>query len=394
MPTHDLMTSTQIDQSLLRGCVELEPTEFGLLPHRLPAKARAQSSDPQLSMVETEPSGVRLVFRTAATAIELDVLPTRRQIVGVPPRPAGVYDLCVNGRLEHQKSAQGAQILRIDMSSGTTVREPGELETLHFDGLSSDEKLVEIWLPHNEITELGDLRTNAPIVAVPDKTKPLWVHHGSSISHGSNAASPTGIWPHIAASLTGLELMNMGFGGSAMLDPFTARAIRDTPADIISVKIGINLVNADLMRLRAFGPAVHGFLDTIREGHPDTPLLVISPIYCPIHETTPGPGMFDLEALAMGETKFVALSKPEEVGSGKLTLAVIREHLKAIVEQRANHDANIHYLDGRALYGEEDHARTPLPDRLHPDAETHRIIGGRFAPFLEEKAAPLTATKA
>lgn len=43
------------------------------------------------------------------------------------------------------------------------------------------------------------------------------------------------------------------------------------------------------MRLRAFGPAVHGFLDTLREGHPTTPLLVISPIYCPLHENTPGP---------------------------------------------------------------------------------------------------------
>ena len=86
-----------------------------------------------------------------------------------------------------------------------------------------------------------------------------------------------------------MELINLGFGGSALLDPFTARAIRDTPADLISVKIGINLVNTDLMRLRAFAPAVHGFLDTIREGHPTTPLLVVSPILCPIHEDTPGP---------------------------------------------------------------------------------------------------------
>jgi len=392
MPTHNLLTSTQIGPSLLRGFVELEQTEFGLLPHRLPAKARAQSTDPQLAMAETEPSGVRLVFRTASTAIELDVLPTRRQIVGVPPRPAGVYDLCVNGRLEKQQSAEGAAILRIDMSSGTTVRDPGGVQTLRFDGLTGDEKLVEIWLPHNEITELGALRTNAPVLAETAKNKPLWVHHGSSISHGSNAASPTGTWPAIAASVAGLELTNMGFGGSAMLDPFTARAIRDTPANMISIKIGINLVNADLMRLRGVGPAVHGFLDTIREGHPDTPLLVISPIYCPIHEATPGPGMFDLKALAKGETKFVALGKPEEVGSGKLTLTIIREHLKAIVEQRASGDPNIHYLDGLDLYGEKDHARLPLPDRLHPDAETHRLIGDRFAPILAEMV-PLVENK-
>ena len=98
-----------------------------------------------------------------------------------------------------------------------------------------------------------------------------------------------------------------------MLDPFTARAMRDTPADLISVKIGINLVNADLMRLRAFAPAVHGFLDTIREGHPTTPLLVVSPILCPIHEDTPGPAMPDFSQLSEGRLSFVATGDP--VGS-------------------------------------------------------------------------------
>ncbi len=369
---------------MLRGFVQLERTEFGLLPHRLPASARAQCSDPQLAMAEAEPSGVRLVFGTAATTIELDVMTVRRQIVGVPPRPVGVYDLCIDGHLHRQQSVEDATILRLDMASGTTVREPAGVQTLRFDDLPSTEKRVEIWLPHNEVTELGGLRANAPIVPSTDKARPVWVHHGSSISHGSNAASPTGIWPAIASSLAGLDLMNMGFGGNALLDPFTARAMRDQQADIISVKIGINLVNADLMRLRAFGPAVHGFLDTIRDGHPDTPLLIVSPIYCPIHETTPGPGMFDLDALAKGETKFVALGKPEETRVGKLTLSVVREHLKAIVEQRAREDANIRYLDGQELYGALDHARLPLPDRLHPDAESHRLIGNRFAPVLRQ----------
>ena len=128
----------------------------------------------------------------------------------------------------------------------------------------------------------------------------MWLHHGSSISHGSNAESPSTTWPALAASAGGVELVNLGFGGSALLDPFTARTMRDTPADLISVKIGINLVNTDLMRLRAFAPAVHGFLDTIREGHPTTPLLVVSPLLCPIHEDTPGPAAPDLSRLAEG----------------------------------------------------------------------------------------------
>lgn len=384
MTTLDLTTAIHIEPSLLRGFVELEQTQFGLLPHRLPAWARAQCSDLQLAMVEAEPSGVRLVFDSAATTIELDVMTLRRQIVGVPPRHVGVYDLCIDGRLHSQQSVKDATILRLDMVSGTTVREPTGVQTLRFDDLPSADKRVEIWLPYNEITELGALRANAPITPSTDKARPVWVHHGSSISHGSNAASPTGTWPAIAASLAGVDLVNMGFGGNSLLDPFTARSIRDLPADVISVKIGINLVNADLMRLRAFGPAVHGFLDTIRDGHPDTPLLVVSSIYCPIHETTPGPGMFDLDALAKGETKFVALGKAEEARAGKLTLSIIREHLKAIVEQRLSDDANIRYFDGLQLYGPLDNERLPLPDRLHPDAETHRLIGNRFAPVLRE----------
>lgn len=378
-----LAITTPITAELLRGVIEIEHTELGLLPHRLPSWARAQCADPQLAMVEAQPSGVRLVFRTAATHIELDTLPTKRNYLGMPARPDGVYDLCIDGRLERQATAPGGKVLRIDMSNGTATLEPGQPQTLRFADLPGQPKLVEIWLPHNETTELVALRSDAPIQAVTERGRPVWLHHGSSISQGSNATSPTGIWPAVAAQLAGTELVNLGFGGSALLDPFTARTMRDTPADMISVKIGINLVNLDLMRLRAFGPAVDGFLDTIRQGHPTTPLLVISPIFCPIHETTPGPGMFDIAALATGQMRFLASGDPAETAKGKLTLSVIRQHLQAIVERRSKDDSNLHYLDGRELYGEADNHRLPLPDQLHPDAETHRLIGERFAKLAQ-----------
>jgi len=133
------------------------------------------------------------------------------------------------------------------------------------------------------------------------------------------------------------------------------------------------------MRRRAFGPAVHGFLDTIREGHPTTPLLVVSPVLCPIHEDTPGPGTFDVDALGDGEVRFLATGDAADVAAGKLTLRVIREELAAVVQQRRSEDPAIHHLDGLALYGEQDHDVLPLPDGLHPDGETHRLIGRRFA---------------
>ncbi len=371
--------STPITAELLRGALELERTEHGLLPHRLPARARAQSADQGLVVAESQPSGVRLVLRTRATAVELDALPTKQVYVGVPTRPDGVYDLLVDGLLIAQTSVTGGNTRTIDLNTGAVEDRPGPPGTLHFGGLPEGRKDVEIWLPHNEITELVALRTDAPVEPVPDRGRRVWLHHGSSISHGSNAGSPSTTWPATAATRSGVELINLGLGGSAMLDPFTARAMRDTPADLISAKIGINLVNVDLMRLRGFTPAVHGFLDTIREGHPTAPLLVISPIHCPIHEDTPGPGAFDFSALRAGQLRFRATGDPAERAAGKLTLGVIRDELARIVRERAAEDANLHYLDGRELYGEADFAELPLPDELHPDAAAHNRIGERFA---------------
>ncbi|MFD7302342.1 GDSL-type esterase/lipase family protein [Streptomyces pharetrae] len=373
-------TTTPLTAELLRGALDLERTAHGLLPHRLPARARAQYTDPQLAMAESQPSGVRLVFRTRATAVRLDTLPTKRVYVGAPPRPDGVYDLLVDGEPAGQATAAGGNTLTIDMTTGSFESRPGPAGTVRFDGLPGRAKVVEIWLPHNETTELVALRTDAPVEPVPaDPSRPVWLHHGSSISHGSDAASPTTTWPALAASLGGAELVNLGLSGSALLDSFTARAMRDTPADLISVKIGINLVNLDAMRLRAFTPAVHGFLDTLRDGHPTTPLLVISPILCPIHEDTPGPGAPDLSTLGTGQLRFRATGDPAERAFGKLTVGVIRDELARIVERRAAEDPHLHHLDGRALYGESDAAELPLPDGLHPDAATHRLMGERFA---------------
>lgn len=380
--------STAVSAEFVHGALELERTPVGLRPHRLPSWARRQAADAQLSMAESQPSGVRLRCTTTARSIELRAHAARFGYRGAPPRPNGVFDLVVDGRLAAQAGLDTATTVTIDMATGARETEAADAGGVLFEGLPAGEKHVEIWLPHNETVELVELRSDAALRPVrPDR--PVWIHHGSSISHGSNAIHPTGIWPAIAASRGGVDPVNLGFGGSALLDPFTARVIRDAPADLVSLKIGINIVGADLMRLRAFGPAVHGFLDTIRDGHPRTPLLLVSPIFCPIHERTPGPSAFDLEALAEGRMRFRADGDPEDTAAGKLALTVVREHLARIVEERAAEDPNLHYLDGRDLYGPDDAEELPLPDALHPDAEAHRRIGERFASLAFGTGAPL-----
>ncbi|MDI3241374.1 SGNH/GDSL hydrolase family protein [Arthrobacter sp. AL08] len=379
---------TPITADIVRGALELEHTERGTLFHRLPSWARAQSTDPQLRMVESQPSGVRLVFRSCATAIELDVHRTRTTYAGFPQRPDGIIELMIDGNLTAHITTSGGTTSTIDMATGATAQITDPMLTVRFAELPGHAKVIEIWLPHNENLEILQLRTDAPLEPGSVRHRPVWLHHGSSISQGSNATRPSEIWPVRAARLSDVELINLGFGGSALLDPFMARTMRETDADLISVKIGINLVNNDLMRLRAFGPAVHGFLDTIREGHPDTPLLVISPIYCAIHEDTPGPGAFDMDALAEGTITFRAAGAPAERAAGKLTLTTIRESLSTIVEQRQKQDPHLFYLDGLELFGSTDAQEFPLPDALHPSPAAHRLISERFTQMAFENNQP------
>ena len=373
------LTRTAVTAELIAGALDTSiGAAGGLVPHRLPPQARARAEG-QLQMAEAQGSGVRIAFRTTATVVELEALPTRLAYVGAPARPVGAYELLVDREVVASRSLAGGRTLSVDMMAGTTSFEEGPAGSLRFDGLEARPKEVEIWLPWNEAAELVELRSDAPIEPLGDTGRRVWLHHGSSISHGSNSAGPTSTWVATAALRAGVDPVNLGFSGSALLDPFVARAMRDAPADLISVKLGINIVNADLMRLRAFAPAVHGFLDLIRDGHPDTPLLVVSSILCPVHEETPGPLVPDLAGMAEGRISFVASGDPAEVAAGKLSLGVIRSELARIVEQRATTDPLIGYLDGRELYGVADHERRPLPDSIHPAEETQVEMGERFA---------------
>ena len=162
--------ATPITAELVRGALELERTAQGVLPHRLPAWARAQIPDDQLAMAEAQPSGVRLAFRTAATAVELDVVPDQERLRGRAAPPDGIYDLLVDGRLAGRATAPGGNVRSMDMRTGSVETRPGPVGTVRFTALPAGAKDVEIWLPHNEITELVALRTDAPPRPCPPRT--------------------------------------------------------------------------------------------------------------------------------------------------------------------------------------------------------------------------------
>jgi hypothetical protein len=362
------------DAVALIGALDVDRSPTGITPRRLPAWTRPQIPDIVMDVVVQMPSGVRVRFATDSTAVELDVALTHLQFLPRDLRPA-VFDIVVNGELVEQAATTVGNVITIDADDPDNVGfEVGAMTTIRVAGLAADSKVVEIWLPQAATMELRCLRVDdgAAVTEAPPTGQPQWVHYGSSISHCMEADSPTRTWPAVAAQIAGVDVLNLGLGGQCMLDQFVARTIRDLPADVISLKVGINLVNGDSMRDRVFGPALHGFLDTVRDGHPETPLLVVSPIFCPSVETNPGPNV-------MGPGgRYVAVSGLEEIRMTCLTLTKIRAAIAGVVATRRElGDTNLHYLDGLKLFGPADAG--DLPDDLHPSPAGYHRMGERFA---------------
>lgn len=349
------------------GIAELESTPDGLVLHRLPAWARRQHHDPMLGLIETMPTGGRLEFSTGARTIELDVHLTMVQLGDAEPIP-GAFDLVADGEVVDQVTSRDGTVIAVDPVTGRVDFVPGEATTVRF-AIPPGTARTEIWLPHAASIRLISMRADGVVAPPSGGPTRRWTHYGSSISHCFEAVRPTGAWPAVAARAAGVDLQSCAFAGQCHLDPFVARTIGRQPADLISAKLGINVVNGDTLRERTFVPALHGFLDTVREHHPEVPLLLITPITCPVAEDHPGP-----TTTVGGMCRVV--DRPADLALGALTLRRIRELDRQVVADRRADDPNLHLLEGTELFGPDDVG--DLPDGLHPNAAGYQRMGERF----------------
>jgi len=345
---------------LLDGQVDLRRRPGSLQPLRIPA-AEAPLYDPFNRWVASAAAGVRLRFKTDSRRLVLSV--NQRLVPPTPPafEPRGLYDLYIDGALARRAVADGGALIDPE---GTLSG--GEAAQLAFEDLPAGEKLIELWLPQAATVSITGLAIDAGASHSPwPDPRPRIVFHGSSITHGMEAAGASAGWPAVAANLAGLRHLNLGWGGSCLLSGLAARILRDQDADAIVLKLGINVWPDGALRERTFLDSAHAMLAIIRERHARTPIAVVSPIYSPGREDT-------------GD-------------NGGLALTRMRDLLAQAVEIRqAMGDDRVRYLSGLALFGEADAA--DLPDDLHPNTDGYRRMGERFhALMLSGKDALLKA---
>jgi hypothetical protein len=296
-----------------------DPTDLDRLPGDTVATARL-------------PVGVRLELVGDAEVLELDY-ETVTDDLGYRGDGAGTTFTAVAG---DETLAVPARL-----GPGTARFVIGEL------GARDPDDPVVVYLPEGMRPVVLAVRAFGGSLA-PAPRRPRWLAYGDSIAEGWVASGPVGAWPARAGRRHDLDVVNLGYAGSARGEIVSAEHLAALDAAVISISHGTNCWSRIPFSVGMFREQTRAFLAVVRQGHPATPIVVTSPIIRPDAETT-----------------------PNRLGA---TLDDLRVTMEDVVRERiADGDERITLVMGRDLIGPED-----LPDGIHPGDHGHAELAAAF----------------
>lgn len=333
------------------GAVSLEVTPDYVQPWRLPVRDLSLFARP---LVEkgADAAGVRVSCVSDSSTIEISLLPWNEADGDLGD--SRTLDLLVDGK-QHQR----------------LTRPVGDSSYV-FQGIPEGEHRLEVYLPQRKgATKITGVSIDKAASARRFiDHRPKWIVYGSSITHCGSAQGPSETWPALVANACDLNLTCLGYGGNCHLEIMVGRMIRDLPADVITMCLGINVQGGSSLSQRTFGSAVWGLVELIREKHQQTPMGVVSPIFSSKRE-----------------------SNENAVGLNLIKMREIIEDAVGRIQKRG--DQNIAYTSGLDVYGPE--LSEFLPDDLHPDARGTVHLAENYAKHVMPKVGvaprhPITAT--
>ena len=182
----------------------------------------------------------------------------------------------------------------------------------------------------------------------PAPPQPRWLCYGDSIAEGWVASGPAHAWPALAGRQQLLDVVNLGYAGSARGEIVSAEQISPLPGDVISLTHGTNCWTRIPFSEGMMREQMRAFIAIVRQGHPDTPIVVGSPVIRPDAEDT-----------------------PNRLGA---TLRDLRGAIEAVAHERiAGGDSRLTLVPcGDLLRAEH------LADGVHPGNEGHSIMGAHL----------------
>jgi lysophospholipase L1-like esterase len=233
-----------------------DPSDVG----RLPADTWATA---------TLPVGVRLELVGDASALEVEYH-TSTDDLGYRGASAGTtFTVWRGGTLvDQQVAVLGDGRVRLDLGGG-----------------AADDRLI-VYLSEGMKPSIIAL-TGVDGSISPASRQPRWLAYGDSIAEGWIASGPSGAWPAIAARTNGLDVINLGYAGSARGELVSAEHVASLDAAVISITHGTNCWTRIAHSAEQMAANTTAFLRVVRAGHPGVPIVVASPIVRPDGERTP-----------------------------------------------------------------------------------------------------------
>ncbi|MFF3318325.1 GDSL-type esterase/lipase family protein [Streptomyces sp. NPDC003035] len=233
---------------------------------------------------------------------------------------------------------------------GEVVTDPAEEATVALP-LPTGGGVFSVHPPEDRAPVVLGLRAVGGSLA-PAPRRRRWLVHGDSITEGWWSTRPALSWPATAGRTLGLDTVNLGYAGGARGELPLAEQLARLPGEVVTLAFGTNCWSAAPCSAGWLYETVRAYVGLVRRGHPDAPLLILSPVLRPEAETTPN---------ALGATLEDLRAAMEHAGR----------------DLAAEGDERLLVLSGRPLLGPEH-----LADGLHPDDAGHARIAAAVADAL------------
>lgn len=151
---------------------------------------------------------------------------------------AEFYHGCFQGTYQFFIGTQPTEII---------IKKPANIEFLQKltekYNLPFDANLVRVILPYDWQCCLVDLEGEILPPKIGQTPQKKYLAYGSSITHGGAAVRPTGTYTMRVAQILGVDLINLGFAGSAHLEAEIADYIAERKDwDFATLELGINVI--------------------------------------------------------------------------------------------------------------------------------------------------------
>ncbi len=232
---------------------------------RLPARSQDQFPKAVWNL-SLDPTGGRIRFRTDSPTVALRL---------EWPHPSGMRNM-------HSFGQSGVDLYVRNMYWGTAVPDkdaaPGKVyEHVYFKDQPRVMRDITIYLSLYspvKVREIGLADDAAVESAMPFALAEPVVFYGTSITQGGCASRPGMSYQAILGRMLNLDHVNLGFSGNGKGEAEVARAVAAINAACFVLDFAQNNSDADSLA-QVYDP----FIAILRERHPDTPIVSITPIY-------------------------------------------------------------------------------------------------------------------